>query len=92
MLRFDCAKTFYSLFFTSSYQCQITFYFVKQLHAANVGLQTEKLESLRISVAKDSPMWETLDVCLKIVDTQSLDVLVPRLAQLVRSGVGLNTR
>ncbi|XP_020113729.1 proteasome-associated protein ECM29 homolog isoform X2 [Ananas comosus] len=63
-----------------------------ELHAANVGLQTEKLESLRISVAKDSPMWETLDVCLKIVDTQSLDVLVPRLAQLVRSGVGLNTR
>ncbi|XP_029120499.1 uncharacterized protein [Elaeis guineensis] len=63
-----------------------------ELHAANVGIQTEKLENLRIAVAKDSPMWETLDLCLKVVDPQSLDLLVPRLGQLVRSGVGLNTR
>ncbi|KAG1338330.1 hypothetical protein COCNU_04G006360 [Cocos nucifera] len=63
-----------------------------ELHAANVGIQTEKLENLRIAVAKDSPMWETLDLCLKEVDAQSLDLLVPRLGQLVRSGVGLNTR
>ncbi|KAJ6794863.1 proteasome-associated protein ECM29-like protein isoform X3 [Iris pallida] len=63
-----------------------------ELHAANVGIQAEKLENLRISVAKDSAMWETLDLCLKVVDAQSLSLLVPRLAQLVRSGVGLNTR
>lgn len=63
-----------------------------ELHAANVGIQTEKLENLRISMAKGSPMWETLDLCLAVVDTPSLDALVPRLAQLVRSGVGLNTR
>ncbi|KAL5580309.1 hypothetical protein UlMin_012751 [Ulmus minor] len=63
-----------------------------ELHAANVGIQTEKLESLRISIAKGSPMWETLDLCLNVVDTESLTHLVPRLAQLVRSGVGLNTR
>ena len=52
----------------------------------------EKIESLRISIAKSSPMWETLDRCIDVVDTQSLELLVPRLAQLVRSGVGLNTR
>ncbi|KAI3837921.1 hypothetical protein MKX03_019436 [Papaver bracteatum] len=63
-----------------------------ELHAANAGIQTDKLENLRISVAKDSPMWETLDLCLKVVDTESLDLLVPRLGQMVRSGVGLNTR
>ncbi|XP_077218029.1 ARM repeat superfamily protein isoform X2 [Tasmannia lanceolata] len=63
-----------------------------ELHAVNVGIQTEKLENLRIAVAKDSPMWETLDLCLKVADSQSLDLLVPRLTQLVRSGVGLNTR
>ncbi|XP_010271892.1 PREDICTED: proteasome-associated protein ECM29 homolog isoform X2 [Nelumbo nucifera] len=63
-----------------------------EMHAASVGIQTEKLENLRISVAKGSPMWETLDMCLKVVDVPSLDLLVPRLAQLVRSGVGLNTR
>ncbi|XP_052205851.1 uncharacterized protein LOC127810408 isoform X2 [Diospyros lotus] len=63
-----------------------------QLHAANAGIQMEKIESLRISIAKSSPMWETLDRCIDVVDTQSLELLVPRLAQLVRSGVGLNTR
>uniref|UniRef100_A0A5B7B1H9 Proteasome-associated protein ECM29 n=1 Tax=Davidia involucrata TaxID=16924 RepID=A0A5B7B1H9_DAVIN len=63
-----------------------------ELHAANVGIQTEKLENLRISIAKGSPMWETLDLCIEVVDNQSLELLVPRLAQLVRSGVGLNTR
>ncbi|PKA49156.1 hypothetical protein AXF42_Ash010841 [Apostasia shenzhenica] len=63
-----------------------------ELHAANVGIQTEKLENLRIAVAKDSAMWETLDLCIKVIDKTSLDSLVPRLAQLVRSGVGLNTR
>ena len=62
------------------------------MHAANAGIQTEKLESLRISIAKGSPMWETLDLCIKVVDAGSLDQLVPRLGQLVRSGVGLNTR
>ncbi|XAR59596.1 hypothetical protein NMG60_11015485 [Bertholletia excelsa] len=63
-----------------------------ELHAANIGIQTEKLENLRISIAKTSPMWETLDRCIDAIDAESLELLVPRLAQLVRSGVGLNTR
>ncbi|KAF3455353.1 hypothetical protein FNV43_RR05803 [Rhamnella rubrinervis] len=63
-----------------------------ELHAANVGIQTDKLENLRISISKGSPMWETLDLCINVVDTESLDPLIPRLAHLVRSGVGLNTR
>ncbi|TYI10267.1 hypothetical protein ES332_A09G131000v1 [Gossypium tomentosum] len=63
-----------------------------ELHAANVGIQTEKLENLRLSIAKGSPMWETLDLCINVVDSKSLELLVPRLAILVRSGVGLNTR
>uniref|UniRef100_A0A7N0UGU9 Proteasome-associated protein ECM29 homolog n=1 Tax=Kalanchoe fedtschenkoi TaxID=63787 RepID=A0A7N0UGU9_KALFE len=63
-----------------------------EMHAENAGIKTDMLENLRISVAKGSPMWETLDICIRVVDTESLDLLVPRLAQLVRSGVGLNTR
>ncbi|PIN26135.1 hypothetical protein CDL12_01113 [Handroanthus impetiginosus] len=63
-----------------------------ELHAENVGIQTEKLENLRISIAKGSPMWETLEFCIDVVDSHSLELLVPRLAQLIRSGVGLNTR
>ncbi|KAM3287700.1 proteasome adapter and scaffold protein ECM29 isoform X1 [Capsicum chacoense] len=63
-----------------------------ELHAANVGIQTEKLENLRISIAKGSPMWETLDRCIDVIDSQSVELVVPRVAQLVRVGVGLNTR
>ncbi|KAL6564853.1 hypothetical protein OROMI_016303 [Orobanche minor] len=63
-----------------------------ELHAENVGIQTEKLENMRISIAKGSPMWETLEFCIDVVDSQTLEKLVPRLAQLVRSGIGLNTR
>ncbi|KAL6524314.1 hypothetical protein OROGR_016748 [Orobanche gracilis] len=63
-----------------------------ELHAENVGIQTEKLENMRISIAKGSPMWETLEFCIDVVDSQTLEKLVPRLAQLVHSGIGLNTR
>lgn len=52
----------------------------------------EKLENLRIAISKDSAMWETLNLCIEVTDKQSLESLVPRLAQLVRAGVGLNTR
>lgn len=69
-----------------------TIIFFLQLHSDNVGIQAEKLENLRISIAKGSPMWETLEFCIEFADSQSLELLVPRLAQLVRSGVGLNTR
>ncbi|CAN8246973.1 unnamed protein product, partial [Cochlearia groenlandica] len=63
-----------------------------ELHAANIGIETEKLENLRISISKGSPMWETLDLCINIVDMESLEQLIPRLTQLVRGSVGLNTR
>ena len=65
---------------------------LQQRHAENAGIQTEKLENLRISIAKGSPLWETLSLCIEVVDDQSLEQLVTRLSQLARSGVGLNTR
>ncbi|KAH7302077.1 hypothetical protein KP509_23G055400 [Ceratopteris richardii] len=43
-------------------------------------------------MAMDSPMWETLHFCLQKLDEPVMEKLVPRLIQLVRSGVGLNTR
>lgn len=67
-------------------------HFAQQRHAENAGIQTEKLENLRISIAKGSPLWETLNMCIEVVDEQSLEQLIPRLSQLARSGVGLNTR
>uniref|UniRef100_A0A2P2M9G4 Proteasome-associated protein ECM29 homolog isoform X1 n=1 Tax=Rhizophora mucronata TaxID=61149 RepID=A0A2P2M9G4_RHIMU len=63
-----------------------------EMHAASAGIHTEKLENLRVSISKSSPMWETLDLCINTVNQETLDHLVPRLAYLVQSGVGLNTR
>ncbi|GKC37515.1 proteasome-associated protein ECM29, partial [Tanacetum coccineum] len=42
-------------------------------HAENAGIQTEKLENLRISIAKGSPLWETLSLGIEAVDDQSLE-------------------
>jgi len=86
---FNSSFNFRLLIFAYSYAFML---YLFQLHAANVGIKSEKLESLRISIAKGSPMWETLDLCIKVVDAESLDALIPRLTHLVRSGVGLNTR
>ncbi|XP_056162562.1 uncharacterized protein LOC130136561 [Syzygium oleosum] len=74
----------------SSLEDQVFNYF--ELHATSIGLNTEKLENSRISIAKSSPTWETLDQCVNVVDTVSLESLVPRLAQMVQASVGLNTR
>ncbi|KAF7850461.1 hypothetical protein BT93_L5473 [Corymbia citriodora subsp. variegata] len=74
----------------SSLENQLFNYF--ELHATNIGMKTEKLENSRISIAKSSPMWETLDQCINVVDAVSLESLVPPLAQMVRASVGLNTR
>ncbi|XP_024544607.1 proteasome adapter and scaffold protein ECM29 [Selaginella moellendorffii] len=63
-----------------------------EMHAERLGISTDKLDSARFSLAKDSPMWDTLDFCLRQIDEETLESLVPRLVQLVRSGVGLNTR
>ncbi|KAI5083342.1 hypothetical protein GOP47_0003085 [Adiantum capillus-veneris] len=63
-----------------------------ELHVEKAGISTERLENLRVAVSRDSPMWETLHFSLQQVDEHVMEVLVPRLVQLVRSGVGLNTR
>ena len=61
-------------------------------HAPAIGLSTEKLEHARLHAAKASPMGETLDVLMGHVDEEVMKELVPAIASVVRSGVGLNTR
>lgn len=61
-------------------------------HAERIGVDAGRLENLRVSAAKGSIMGDTLDVCARQVDAQSLEALVPVLAQLVKRGVGLNTQ
>ena len=52
----------------------------------------ERLEDARISFSKSSPMMETVSLCVQHVDTTVLEELVPRLAELLRSGLGLGTK
>ena len=52
----------------------------------------EQLEDARISFSKSSPMMETVSLCVQYVDQTVLEELVPRLAELLRSGLGLGTK
>lgn len=52
----------------------------------------EKLEDARISFSKSSPMMETVSMCVQHVDKAVLEDLIPRLADLLRSGLGLGTK
>lgn len=61
-------------------------------HAERFGLDTERLENLRVSASRSSQMGDTLDLCARHADAAALEGLVPRLVQLIRRGVGLNTR
>lgn len=61
-------------------------------HAEHLGLDSDRLESLRVSASRASPMADTLEYCARIATGPTLAALVPRLVQLVRRGTGLNTR
>lgn len=52
----------------------------------------EKLEGVRIAASKMSPMMETINMCVQYVDSTVLPELVPRLSDLLRTGVGLGTK
>ncbi|XP_058950151.2 proteasome adapter and scaffold protein ECM29 isoform X1 [Pocillopora verrucosa] len=52
----------------------------------------EKLEGVRIAASKMSPMMETINMCVQYVDETVLPELVPRLSDLLRTGIGLGTK
>ncbi|XP_031233380.1 proteasome adapter and scaffold protein ECM29 isoform X3 [Mastomys coucha] len=54
--------------------------------------EKDAMDSARLSAAKSSPMMETINMCLQYLDVSVLGELVPRLCELIRSGVGLGTK
>ena len=52
----------------------------------------EKLNDLRVSFSKNSPMMETVQHCLPQVGEEELVKLVPRLVEVMKTGVGLATK
>lgn len=61
-------------------------------HVETMGLDSSKLENLRVSASNSSPMADTLDLCARYTDAATLEATVPKLLQLIKSGLGLNTR
>ena len=45
-------------------------------HAERIGLDSDKLENLRVSASKASPMGDTLDLCARFADGKALDDMV----------------
>ncbi|KAM4809917.1 proteasome adapter and scaffold protein ECM29 [Rhinophrynus dorsalis] len=50
------------------------------------------MDSARLSAAKSSPMMETINMCIQHLDVPVLGELVPRLCELLKSGLGLGTK
>ncbi|MEE6507894.1 hypothetical protein FKM82_017224 [Ascaphus truei] len=50
------------------------------------------IDSARLSAAKSSPMMETINMCIQHLDVPVLGELVPRLCELIKSGLGLGTK
>jgi len=56
-----------------------------------IGVSAERLEELRVSLSKSSPMSETLDICAERVDASNARQVAAKLQHLVRHGVGMPT-
>ncbi|KAG5845075.1 hypothetical protein ANANG_G00135010 [Anguilla anguilla] len=50
------------------------------------------MDTARLSAAKSSPMMETINTCLQHMDLSVLGELVPKLCDLLKSGLGLGTK
>jgi len=63
-----------------------------QLNADKYHVSGEALERARVSASRNSPLAETLDLCVRHMTEEAADALMPRLTAVVRQGVGLPTR
>eukprot|EP00794_Sanderia_malayensis_P008163 gene8163-9036_t len=52
----------------------------------------EKLDAIRVSALKSSPMMETINKCVQYVDADILNEVVPSLSALIKTGIGLGTK
>ncbi|KAJ3256608.1 hypothetical protein HK103_005242 [Boothiomyces macroporosus] len=61
-------------------------------HASSYNISQSDLETSRMTAAKSSPIMEAIDRCVPFIDAEILAELSPKLAVIVRKGVGLPTR
>jgi proteasome component ECM29 len=52
----------------------------------------DKLDDIRLHMAKTSPITDTLDSLIKYIDAEVLTTLVPRLEHIIKKGIGQSTK
>lgn len=62
------------------------------LRVADSQTAQDQLDSARIAASKMSPMMETVNLCVQYVDEEVLTELVPRITDLIKSGIGIGTK
>jgi len=63
-----------------------------QLNADKYQVSGEALERMRVSASRNSPLAETLDMCVRYMNDTAAEAVIPRAIAVVRQGVGLPTR
>ncbi|KAJ2692720.1 proteasome component M29 [Coemansia sp. RSA 1285] len=61
-------------------------------HTGAQGISHEDLESARLSAVKSSPIMRGIEMALEQLTPSSMEVLVPKLQDIIRHGLGLPTR
>jgi proteasome component ECM29 len=62
-----------------------------QQHAASYNVSQEDLELARLSVAKSSPLAEAVTSCLNLVDESTIEAVLNKISDIIRTGLGLAT-
>jgi len=63
-----------------------------QFHTARLQISEEELENMRLKLSQQSPMQESLDLCLRALGTETFADVIEQLSQHLRRGVGMPTR
>ncbi|GAB1605474.1 proteasome adapter and scaffold protein ECM29-like [Argonauta hians] len=75
----------------SGLEPEVMNYLSVKAEASSEGTQ-EKLDMARIAASKMSPMMETVNSCVQYIDDTVLPELIPRLIELIKSGIGVGTK
>ncbi|KAF2069875.1 hypothetical protein CYY_008805, partial [Polysphondylium violaceum] len=62
------------------------------MHAESLNVSQEQLDSIRVEIAKSSPLTELLEVCLKYIDETNIAQVMANLIQIIQFSVGVVTR
>ncbi|KAI8374250.1 proteasome stabiliser-domain-containing protein [Radiomyces spectabilis] len=61
-------------------------------HVDKYNISQEQLDNARLNGAKNSPMMEGIEHCVNQIDQDVMQVLAPRLIQIIKKGTGLPTK